>query len=271
MTETQRVATGLQPRGIVATELSVSYEHKRVLKGLDLDIPASQFTAIIGPNGSGKSTLLRSIVRLVPSTSESLSVAGLVVSTAKRRDLARTIGMQFQHHSFPPGVTASEAIGIGRFPYTTILKRWSTDDEQAVNDAARLVSVEDLIESRLDELSGGQQQKVWVASLLAQETSILLLDEPTSSLDIANQVEILELLKSLSTRGKTVVAVLHDLNQAARFADHLVLMADGHVVTSGSPREVLTVGNLSVAYGIRVRILEDPDSSVPIVLPFRQA
>ena len=256
---------------LTAERVSGGYDRTTVLRGVDVRIPDGAFTAIIGPNACGKSTLLRMIARLLRPTSGTVRLDGVDIRDYRVKRFAREIGLLPQTPIAPEGITVSELIARGRHPHQSVLAQWSTDDEAAVERAMRDTGVTDLAARHIDELSGGQRQRVWIAMTLAQETPILLLDEPTTYLDIAHQLEVLELVVRLRDSGRTVVAVLHDLNQAARYADHLVALRDGEVVSQGAPRELITADTVERVFGLVSRVILDPDTGTPIVLPRAQA
>lgn len=248
--------------------LTAGYEDRVVLDGLDLALPAGAFTAVVGPNACGKSTLLRALARLLKPRGGAVLLDGVALRDLPTRDVARRLAVLPQSPLVPEGVTVAELVARGRQPYQRWWQQWSAQDAEAVREAMALADVEALADRPVDTLSGGQRQRVWIAMTLAQDTEILLLDEPTTFLDLAHQVEVLNLVHRLrSERGRTVVAVLHDLNQAARYADHLVAMRAGAVVAAGPPREILTAGLVRDVFGLDCVVVPCPVSGAPLVLP----
>ncbi|MEU1234117.1 ABC transporter ATP-binding protein [Micromonospora aurantiaca] len=249
-------------------DLVVGYEGRTVLDGLDLDLPADTFTVIVGPNACGKSTLLRTMARLLTPRRGAVLLDGAAIRDLPTRDVARRLGVLPQSPLVPEGITVADLVGRGRQPYQRWWRQWSAEDGRAVEEAMRLADVSALADRPVDTLSGGQRQRVWIAMTLAQDTDALLLDEPTTFLDLAHQVEVLDLLHRLrAERGRTVVAVLHDLNQAARYADHLIAMRDGAVVAAGKPREILTAGLVRDVFGLDCVVVPCPVSGAPLVVP----
>jgi iron complex transport system ATP-binding protein len=253
---------------MTVSRLSVGYGETEILHGLDLDVPPGRITVIVGANASGKSTLLRAMSRLLTPGRGQVLLDGKSIHRTPTRELARIVGLLPQSPIAPEGITVDDLVRRGRHPHNSLFSRWTAADEAAVGRALTATRTVDLAERPVDELSGGQRQRVWMAMALAQETSILLLDEPTTFLDINHQVEILDLLVDLNrARGTTVVMVLHDLNLGARYADHLVALADGRIHVSGPPEEVLSEATVQAVFGLRSRILTDPTSGRPIMLP----
>ena len=249
-------------------DLVVGYEGRTVLDGLDLDLPADTFTVIVGPNACGKSTLLRTMARLLTPRRGAVLLDGAAIRDLPTRDVARRLGVLPQSPLVPEGITVADLVGRGRQPYQRWWRQWSAEDGRAVEEAMRLADVSALADRPVDTLSGGQRQRVWIAMTLAQDTDALLLDEPTTFLDLAHQVEVLDLLHRLrAERGRTVVAVLHDLNQAARYADHLIAMRDGAVVAAGEPREILTADLVRDVFGLDCVVVPCPVSGAPLVVP----
>ncbi|WP_064447505.1 ABC transporter ATP-binding protein [Micromonospora sp. NBRC 110037] len=249
-------------------DLVVGYEGRTVLDGLDLDLPADTFTVIVGPNACGKSTLLRTMARLLTPRRGAVLLDGAAIRALPTRDVARRLGVLPQSPLVPEGITVADLVGRGRQPYQRWWRQWSTEDGRAVEEAMRLADVAGLADRAVDTLSGGQRQRVWIAMTLAQDTDALLLDEPTTYLDLAHQVEVLDLLHRLrAERGRTVVAVLHDLNQAARYAGHLIAMRDGAVVAAGEPREILTADLVRDVFGLDCVVMPCPVSGAPLVVP----
>ncbi|MDD2868459.1 ABC transporter ATP-binding protein [Neomegalonema sp.] len=255
--------TGLSVEG-----LSLGYRGRRVISDLSLSLPPGRFTAILGPNGCGKSTLLRGLARLIPPESGRVTLDGEDLQSFAPKALARRLGLLPQAPLAPEGITVADLVARGRAPWRGLLSSWSPADEAARAEAMRATGVAEFAGRPLSELSGGQRQRVWIALALAQETEHLLLDEPTTWLDLPHQIEILRLLARLRREaGRSLVAVLHDLNLAARHADHLVLLAPGSLVAQGAPEEVLTPAHVAEAFGLKARILPDPVSGTPMVVP----
>lgn len=253
---------------LAASGLSAGYDRADILRGLDLAIPSGRITVIVGANACGKSTFLRTLSRLISPTAGQVLLDGKSIHRMPSRALAQTLGLLPQSPIAPEGITVADLVSRGRHPHQSLFSRWTRQDDEAVDSALSATKTSDLAERPVDELSGGQRQRVWIAMALAQLTDILLLDEPTTFLDINHQIEVLDLLTDLNdTRGTTVVMVLHDLNLAARYADHLVALADGRVHISGSPRDVLTEGTVRHVFGLESRVIEDPTSGRPIMLP----
>lgn len=248
--------------------VSAGYGDVAVLHDLDLVIPSGKITVIVGANACGKSTLLRAMSRLLAPAKGQVLLDGKAIHRRPPRELARRLGLLPQSPIAPEGITVADLVSRGRHPHQGLFSRWTREDDAAVEAALVATQTMDLAERPVDELSGGQRQRVWIAMALAQQTDILLLDEPTTFLDISHQVEVLDLLTDLNhQRGTTVVMVLHDLNLAARYADHLIAMADGRVHVTGAPDDVLTEHNVRQVFGLDNRIVIDPTSGRPMMLP----
>lgn len=248
---------------------TLAWDKKVISRELNVAIPAGKFTAIIGPNGCGKSTLLKSFARILRPTEGAVFLGERDVNEMASRDVAKQLALLPQSTVTPPDITVGELVRRGRYPHQSLLRPWSAEDGRAVAAAMAAAQVDGLIDERVTELSGGQRQRVWLAMVLAQHTPTLLLDEPTTFLDIAHQYALLELAKALVTQlGRTVVAVLHDLQQAVRYADHLIVMKDGEVVAEGSPDEIVTSALIEEVFGISVQVLEVAGQVV--VLPSAQ-
>lgn len=250
--------------------LVVGYGDRVVIEGVDVSIPEGSFTVIVGPNACGKSTLLKALARLIPASAGQVTLDGKAIHELPSKELARRLGLLPQSSLAPDGITVQDLVSRGRFPHQSLLSRWSREDERVVAEAMAATGVTDLRGRLLDELSGGQRQRVWVSMVLAQETPMLLLDEPTTFLDMAHQVELLDLIERLRGEGKTVVAVLHEINLAARYASHLIAMRDGRIVAEGSPSEVVTEELVGRVFDLPCRVILDPDTGTPVVLPRRR-
>lgn len=253
---------------LAAEALSLGYGDRTVIDGLDLVIPPGRITSIVGPNACGKSTLLRSMSRLLAPRAGRVVLDGREVHRMPAKELARTLGLLPQSPIAPEGITVADLVGRGRHPHQGIFSRWSAEDDVAVAEALDATDTAVLAERSVDELSGGQRQRVWIAMALAQHTDLLLLDEPTTFLDVSHQVEVLDLLTDLNrARGTTIVMVLHDLNLAARYSDHLIALRGGTVHAAGAPADVLTAETVEAVFGIRSRVIPDPVSGTPLMLP----
>jgi len=251
-----------------AKDLTIGYDKKVISEHLDLEVPAGRFTAIIGPNACGKSTLLRALSRLLKPSAGEVLLDGKDINSRPAKEVARRLGLLPQSSIAPDGIAVADLVARGRFPHQKLIRQWSAADEAAVVTAMAATGVTDLSGELVDTLSGGQRQRVWVAMVLAQQTPIVLLDEPTTFLDIAHQIEILELCVRLNReQSTTMVAVLHDLNQASRYADHLVVMKAGRIVEQGDPRAVITAELIEEVFGLGCRIIDDPETGTPLVIP----
>lgn len=255
------------PARLVVDEATIGYDRTVISERLSVEIPDGSFTAIIGPNGCGKSTLLRALARVLAPAAGRVLLDGKAISAYRSKDIARRLGLLPQVSLAPDGIRVADLVARGRAPHQGLVQHWRPRDEEAVAAAMRATRLTGLSGRPVDELSGGQRQRVWVAMLLAQQTPILLLDEPTTFLDIAHQYELMELFRTFHDQGRTIVAVLHDLNQAARYADHLVVMRDGGVVTTGSPGDVVTAGLVEEVFGLRSLVVADPVTGTPMVVP----
>ncbi|MGI8329560.1 ABC transporter ATP-binding protein [Actinomadura scrupuli] len=250
-----------------ASDLRLAYDQRVVADHLDLTIPDESFTVIVGPNACGKSTLLRALARLLKPTRGTVFLDGGPITALPAKEVARRLGLLPQSPVTPDGISVADLVGRGRYPHQGLLRQWSREDERAVEAAMAAVGVTELADRIVEELSGGQRQRVWLAVVLAQETSIMLLDEPTTFLDIAHQIEVLDLCSRLHEEGRTLVAVLHDLNQACRYATHLVAMCEGEVVAQGPPGEIVTAELVERVFGLPCQIIADPESGTPLIVP----
>ncbi|WP_210649541.1 ABC transporter ATP-binding protein [Nocardioides sp. SYSU D00065] len=251
-----------------ASDLTLGYTDTAVVQGLDLAVPHGRITVIVGANACGKSTLLRGMARLLRPHSGSVLLDGEAIHRLPTKQVARTLGLLPQNPVAPEGVTVVDLVGRGRHPHHGAFGRWTSEDDDAVAEALTLTDTLGLAHRVVDELSGGQRQRVWIAMALAQGTDLLLLDEPTTYLDVAHQVEMLDLLADLNARrGTTIVMVLHDLNLSARYADHLVALHTGRIVAEGTPHEVVTEDVVRTVFGLDNRVIDDPVSHTPMVVP----
>jgi iron complex transport system ATP-binding protein len=250
-----------------ARAVTLAYDSTVVARDLSVSIPDGGFTAIVGPNACGKSTLLRALVRMLKPRSGSVLLDGAVISTLPTKQVARRLGLLPQSSVVPDGITVEDLVSRGRHPYQRLLRQWSREDDRAVREAMGQTAVDDLADRLVDELSGGQRQRVWLAMALAQETPLLLLDEPTTFLDIAHQMEVLDLCAELHRGGRTLVAVLHDLNQACRFATHVVVMRNGAVFAEGPPAEIVDAELVEAVFGLPCLVVPCPASGAPMVVP----
>ena len=260
-----------QPPGGIALEgrgLSLSYESREISSDLDVHVPEGQVTVILGPNACGKSTLLRALSRLLTPSRGEVLLQGEDVRRMAPKQLARKLGLLPQSSTAPFGITVTDLVARGRFPHQKMLQQWSDTDRLAVARAMEATRITGLADRVVDELSGGQRQRVWIAMLLAQDTPVMLLDEPTTFLDISHQLDVMELVRALNRdEGRTMVLVLHDLNQACRFADNLIVMRDGAVIQQGAPAEIMTEDLLRTVFALRARVLPDPEFGTPMVIP----
>jgi iron complex transport system ATP-binding protein len=251
-----------------AERLHLAYDDVEVVRGLDLEIPPGRITAIVGANACGKSTLLRALARLLKPRDGAVYLDGQRLARLPTREVATRLGILPQTPIAPEGLTVADLVARGRHPHQRWFRQWSTQDEEAVTAALAATRMTELAARPVDELSGGQRQRAWIAMTLAQGTGTMLLDEPTTYLDLAHQVEVLDLLAELNARERrTVVLVLHDLNQACRYAHHLVAMAGGRVVAEGIPADVVTEDLVRAVFGLDTRVLVDPVAGTPLVLP----
>lgn len=250
-----------------AERVTLGYDARTVSTDLSVEVPDGSFTVIIGPNACGKSTLLRSLSRLLPPSQGAVLLDGRSLRDYRPKEVARSIGLLPQSAIAPDGITVVDLVSRGRFPYQKLVRQWTDADENAVWDALEATNVAELADREVAQLSGGQRQRVWAAMAIAQQTPLLLLDEPTTYLDISHQIELLDVFADLNRAGTTIVAVLHDLNQAARYATHLVVMCAGEVVATGAPRDVLTAELVERVYRLPCLVLDDPVSGTPLIVP----
>ncbi|TLG09058.1 ABC transporter ATP-binding protein [Nocardia cyriacigeorgica] len=259
------------PARLRADRLRLGYRGRTISEDLTADIPDGSFTVIIGPNACGKSTLLRALARLLTPDSGTVLLDGKAISSYPAKEVARRIGLLPQTSTAPDGIRVADLVARGRYPHQSLLRQWSQADAEAVATAMAATGVTELSARSVDELSGGQRQRVWIAMVLAQDTPVILLDEPTTYLDIAHQIQLLELCRTLNREsGRTVVAVLHDLNHAFRYADHLIAMRDGQIRAAGPPGEIVTAELVRSVFDLGCRVIEDPETGAPLVIPLAE-
>ena len=255
-----------------AESVTVGYGAEPVLRDLTFDVPTGRITSIVGPNGCGKSTLLRTLARLLSPSDGRVSLDGEPIGRRSTRDVARRLALLPQSPTAPEGLLVSDLVLRGRHPHQRWFRQWSQKDETIIAEAMAWTDIADLKDRPLDELSGGQRQRAWLAMTLAQDTELLLLDEPTTFLDLAHQVEVLDLVVRLNReRDRTVVMVLHDLNLAARYSDTIVVMHDGAIVGEGEPGAIITQDLLTSVFDLEAEVLSDPRTGLPIVVPVASA
>ncbi|MCX4977114.1 ABC transporter ATP-binding protein [Streptomyces sp. NBC_00620] len=269
VTEIESVAQGVSR--LAARGVTVGYGGRMVIDDLDVAIPPGVITTIIGPNGCGKSTLLRTLSRLLKPAKGTVVLDGDDIVKLKTRDVAKKLGLLPQAPVAPEGLTVSDLVARGRHPHQSWLRQWSSDDAAVVERALAMTGVSDLADRPVDSLSGGQRQRVWISMTLAQGTDLLLLDEPTTYLDLAHAIDVLDLVDDLHESGCTVVMVLHDLNLATRYSDNLIVMREGSILAQGHPRDVITAELLHEAFGLRAKVIDDPVGDRPLVVPIGRA
>ncbi|MFC3965708.1 ABC transporter ATP-binding protein [Nocardia jiangsuensis] len=251
-----------------AVRARLGYRGRTISDELSVDLPDGAFTVIIGPNACGKSTLLRALARLLAPEGGAVLLDGREIGTYPAKEVARRIGLLPQSSVAPEGIRVADLVARGRFPHQSLLRQWSDADAEAVAAAMAATGVTELSARAVDELSGGQRQRVWIAMVLAQQTPVILLDEPTTYLDIAHQIQVLELCRELNREsGRTIVAVLHDLQHAARYADHLIAMRAGRIVATGAPARVVTAELVREVFALDSRVIADPETGTPLVIP----
>ncbi|NEB39233.1 ABC transporter ATP-binding protein [Streptomyces sp. SID14515] len=256
---------------LAARGITVGYGGRPVIDELDVSIPPGVVTTIIGPNGCGKSTLLRTLTRLLKPAGGTVVLDGEDIGRLRTRDVAKKLGLLPQAPVAPEGLTVADLVARGRHPHQSWLRQWSSDDADVVRRALAMTGVADLAERPVDSLSGGQRQRVWISMTLAQGTDLLLLDEPTTYLDLAHAIDVLDLVDDLHESGCTVVMVLHDLNLATRYSDNLVVMRAGAILAQGHPRDVITAELLYEAFGLQAKVIEDPVGDRPLIVPIGRA
>jgi iron complex transport system ATP-binding protein len=272
-TGVEKSTSGLNYQGSTVNRLSaenvtLAYDQRVIAEQLSVEIPDNSFTVIVGPNACGKSTLLRALSRMLKPSEGRVLLDGQVIQSMPAKKVARTLGLLPQSSIAPDGITVADLVGRGRYPHQGILRQWSAEDERVVQESMRQTGVAELGDRYVDELSGGQRQRVWIAMALAQQTPLLLLDEPTTYLDIQHQIDVLDLCAELhEEQGRTLVAVLHDLNHAARYATHLIALREGRVIAEGAPKDIVTAGLVEEVFGLRCQVIDDPETGTPLVVP----
>ncbi|MER7776064.1 ABC transporter ATP-binding protein [Streptomyces sp. NPDC096191] len=253
---------------LTAENVTLAYDQRVIAEKLSVEIPDNSFTVIVGPNACGKSTLLRALSRMLKPAQGRVLLDGSVIQSMPAKQVARTLGLLPQSSIAPDGITVGDLVGRGRYPHQGLLRQWSTEDERVVQESMAQTGVSELAERYVDELSGGQRQRVWIAMALAQQTPLLLLDEPTTYLDIQHQIDVLDLCAELhEEQGRTLVAVLHDLNHAARYATHLIALRDGEIIAEGAPGDIVTADLVERVFGLRCQVIDDPETGTPLVVP----
>ncbi|MFI8203106.1 ABC transporter ATP-binding protein [Streptomyces sp. NPDC085937] len=254
-----------------AENVTLAYDQRVIAEQLSVEIPDNSFTVVVGPNACGKSTLLRALSRMLKPSEGRVLLDGQAIHSMPAKKVARTLGLLPQSSIAPEGITVGDLVGRGRYPHQSLLRQWSAEDERVVQESMAHTGVADLAERYVDELSGGQRQRVWIAMALAQQTPLLLLDEPTTFLDIQHQIDVLDLCADLHEQGRTLVAVLHDLNHAARYATHLIALRAGRVVAQGAPKDIVTAELVEEVFGLRCQVIDDPETGTPLVVPAARA
>lgn len=256
------------PAKLTARNVDIGYGQRLVAEKLYLQIPERRFTALIGPNGSGKSTILRSFAALLKPAGGSVLLDGHDLTSLSTREIARKVGVLLQGPIAPEGLTVRDLVRQGRYPHRSLFSHWTSADQEACDEALMLTGTTDLSDRALDSLSGGQRQRAWIAMTLAQRGEAILLDEPTTYLDLEHQIELMKLITRLvENQAKTVVAVLHDINQAARYAEHIVVLKDGHIAAAGSPDAVISTAVIADVFNVKTVVIRDPVTGAPLCVP----
>lgn len=266
---THNMASANNPNRLKGEHLSYGYDSEHpIFNDLDIAIPDGLFTAIIGPNGCGKSTVLKTLARIVQPQAGHVILDGQLIQKTPTKEIAKRLGILPQSPIAPEGISVSELVTRGRYPYQDFLGRSAFNDQEIVDRAMQLTHVDELADRQVDTLSGGQKQRVWIAMVLAQQTPLILLDEPTTFLDLSHQINLLELLSDLNKEeGRTLVAVLHDLNQACRYADHLIVMKEGRIEAQGAPDSIITSELIEYIFDMPNCIIKDPVAGTPLIVP----
>ncbi|MER5945817.1 ABC transporter ATP-binding protein [Streptomyces sp. NPDC001904] len=253
---------------LIADDVTLGYDQRVIAEKLSVEIPDQSFTVIVGPNACGKSTLLRALSRMLKPSTGRVLLDGSVIQSMPAKKVAKTLGLLPQSSVAPDGITVADLVARGRYPHQGLLRQWSPEDEKVVHESMESTGVAELADRYVDELSGGQRQRVWIAMALAQQTPLLLLDEPTTYLDIQHQIDVLDLCADLhEEQGRTLVAVLHDLNHAARYATHLIALRDGEVIAEGAPKDIVTADLVERLFGMKCQVIDDPETGTPLVVP----
>ncbi len=263
-------AYGIGPYMLTVQQLCVAYQKQRILHNIDLEFSSSGFTALVGANGSGKTTLLHTLAGLLKAEQGRVYLNGKNLNNYSKKEIARELAMLPQITATPIGLTARELIMQGRFPWQSWWNQWSDDDEQIFDFVIKSIGIEDYLDTPIEQLSGGQRQRCWIAMIVVQDTPFILLDEPTTYLDISHQVELMNLIASLCMQGKKIIAVLHDLNQAAAYADKLIMLKQGKIFTQGSVKDTFTSENIKAVFDITTNIITCPHTGNPICVPFTE-
>jgi len=251
--------------------MRLGYDGADIVSDLDIDIPPGQITVLVGANACGKSTTLRALARLLKPRGGQITLDGKDIHAMSTKELATRIGILPQTPTAPDGITVADLVGRGRYPHQKWFQQWQADDQRVVAWALEATGLSEIAHRQVDELSGGQRQRVWIAMALAQETEVLMLDEPTTYLDVHHQVDVLDLVVQLNQQqGRTVAVVLHDLNLACRYAHHLIAMKAGRIVAQGPPTEIVDAALVEEVFGLRSMVIEDPVSHTPLVVPIGQ-
>lgn len=258
--------SGREPR-LFTQGLTFGYGPSRILQEIDFTVPSGAMTVLVGPNGCGKSTLLKALGRIVVPQGGQVLLDGTPIHARPTRDVARHLALLPQGPMAPEGLTVRELVAQGRYPHQSFLRQWSPEDTKAIDHALDLTALQPLADRPVTSLSGGQRQRAWIAMVLAQETDLILLDEPTTFLDLKVQIDVMTCLAAIARAGRTLVVVLHELNIAAAFADHLVMMRDGAIVAKGAPAQVMTAANLRAVFDLDAQVITDPTTGRPVCLP----
>ncbi|MBD0383025.1 ABC transporter ATP-binding protein [Paenibacillus sedimenti] len=253
-------------------QLDIAYEDRLIVENLNVSIPSGQITALVGSNGSGKSTILKTLARILKPKNGSVLLDGESIHKKSTKEVAKQLAILPQNPIAPEGLTVTELVGYGRYPHQKGFGSLTEEDRRIIRDVIEVTGMSDFADRPVDQLSGGQRQRAWIAMALAQQTDIVLLDEPTTFLDMAHQLEVLKLLEKLKEQeGRTIIMVVHDLNHATRYAQHVVAIKSGKVVREGAPSDVVTPEVLREVFGIEADVVEDPRTGTPLCLPYELA